>query len=75
MTDRFTVENFLKDLGMRLGAAIAVIGLFFGLGYINRIDFLGLSPLLNTRAKFFTAGFILVGLISLIWVWYQSSKN
>lgn len=75
MTGRFTLKNFLEGLGMRLGAVAVVIGIFFGLGYINRTDFLSLSQFLNTGASFFTAAFILVGLISLIWIKYQSSKN
>jgi NhaP-type Na+/H+ and K+/H+ antiporter len=75
MNDRFTFRNFLKDMGMRLGAAAVVLVIFFGLGYINRTDFLGLSRFLNTRFSFFTAAFILVGIVSLSWMLYQDSKN
>jgi hypothetical protein len=35
MASDLSFKNFLKDLGMRIGAAAVVLGIFFGLGYAN----------------------------------------
>lgn len=43
MARDFTLGNFLKELGMRIGAAAVVVGVFFVLGYLNRTDLLGSS--------------------------------
>lgn len=74
MSDRFTFQNFVKDLGMRIGAAAVVVGIFFGLGYIKRADLLGLSSLLNSQLAFFTTTFLLVTLVAVTWILYQQSK-
>lgn len=67
----FTFGSFLKELGMRIGAAAVVVGVFFGLGYLNQTDFLGLSSLLGNRSGFFAVSFLLVGIISLSWIGIQ----
>jgi hypothetical protein len=59
---------------MRIGAAIVVVGIFFGLGYIKRTDFLGLSSLLGSQLGFFTAAFSLITLVAVAWILYQRSK-
>ncbi len=74
MSNRFTFRKFLKDLGMRFGAAALVVGIFFGLGYIKRTDFLGLSSLLGGQLGFFTAAFLLITLVAVAWILYQQSK-
>jgi len=59
---------------MRIGATVVVVGVFFGFGYLNRIDFLGLSNLLGNQSTFFAVSLLLIGIISLIWVgvqWYN----
>ena len=71
MARDFTFENFLKDLGMRTGAAVVVVGIFFGLGYINRTDFLGLSSLLGNQLIFFATAFLLVGIVPLGWIVFE----
>jgi hypothetical protein len=74
VAQRFTFRNFLKDFGMRIGAAAVVVGIFFGLGYIKRTDLLGLSSLLDGQLAFFTAAFVLVTLAAVTWILYQQSK-
>jgi hypothetical protein len=74
MSNRFTFRNFLEDLGMRISAAIVVVGIFFGLGYIKRTDFLGFSSLLGSQLGFFTAAFSLITLVAVAWILYQRSK-
>jgi hypothetical protein len=66
-----TLREFLRDLGARAAAAAVVVGVFVGLGYLNRTDFLGLSDLLGTRAAFFGAAFLLIGLVSLGWIAFR----
>ncbi|MCT9098471.1 hypothetical protein [Haloarchaeobius sp. HME9146] len=70
-----TLQNFLKEVGLRLGAAVVVVGTFFGLGYVNRTDFLGLSRLLDNRLAFFAVAFLLVGVASLGWIVFQRGKT
>lgn len=60
-------KNFLKDLGIRIGAAAVVVGIFFGLRYLSRTDFFGLSNLLGDRLVFFSVALLLVGTVSLCW--------
>ena len=74
MAQRFTFKNFLKDFGMRIGAAAVVVGIFFGLGWANRTNFLGLSSLLDCQLAFFTAAFLLIALVAVAWILYQRSK-
>lgn len=74
MTSDRSRDGFLKDLGLRLGAAGAVLGIFFGLGYLNRTDFLGLSGVLGSQGGFFAGAFLLVGLASLGWVALQRRR-
>lgn len=66
-----TLENFLRDLGLRIGAAVVVVGIFFGLGYINRTDFLGLSDLLGNQLVFLGGAFLLIGVAALGWMLLQ----
>lgn len=74
MSRDFTFKNFLKDLGMRFGAVAVVVGIFFGLGYIKRMDFLGLSSFLDSQISFFGTGFFLVTVVAITWILYQQSK-
>lgn len=71
MARDLTFSNFLKELGMRVGAAAVVVGIFFGLGYLNRTDFLGLSGLLGNQIAFFGVAFLLVGIVSAGWIAFQ----
>lgn len=75
MARDLTFVNFLKDLGMRVGAAAVVVGVFFGLGYVNRTDFLGLSSLLGNQLAFFAVAFLLVGIVSSGWVAFQRYRS
>jgi hypothetical protein len=68
MVNYGSFEGLLKDLGMRVGAALVVISVFFGLGYVKRTDFLGLGSLLESGTAFFTAAF---GIIGALWVLYM----
>jgi hypothetical protein len=70
MADRFTFRNFLKDFGMRIGAAAVVVGIFFGLGYVKRTDFLGLAGVLGSQLAFFTTAFLLITLVAVGWILY-----
>ena len=67
MVNYGSFEGFLKDLGMRAGAAVIVISVFFGLGYVKRTDSLGLGVLLDSGKAFFSAGF---GFLGLVWICY-----
>ncbi len=66
-----TLDGFLRDLALRIGAGIVVIGIFFGLGYLNRTDFFGLSDFLGNQSVFFGSAFLLVGIASLGWMMIQ----
>jgi len=57
LVDYGSFKSFLNDLSMRIGAAIVVISVFFGLGYVKRTDFLGLSDLLESGTAFFGGSF------------------
>lgn len=70
-----TLEGFLRDLGLRIGAGVVVIGIFFGLGYLNRTDFLGLSDLLGDQTVFFGSAFLLVTLAALGWMLIQRYRG
>lgn len=59
---------------MRITTAAIVIGIFFGLGYIKRTDFLGLGFLIDSQLAFFAAGFILVTVIAFVWILYLRKK-
>jgi hypothetical protein len=67
----FTFESFLRDLGTRLGAAAVVVGIFLGLGYLNRINLFGL---LDNQLVFFATAFGLVGLASVAWIVFQRHR-
>jgi predicted outer membrane lipoprotein len=67
MVNYGSFEGFLKDLSMRIGAAIVVISVFFGLGYVKKTNFLGLGALLDSGTAFFAAAF---GIIGAVWVLY-----
>lgn len=62
--------SFRSDLGTRAGAAAVVVGIF-GLGYVNRTDFLGLSSVLDSRLVFFAVSFLLLGLVGPGWTALQ----
>lgn len=64
----------MKGLGMRLTAAAVVVGIFFGLGYVKRTNFLGLSSVLSSQLAFFTAAFLLITLVAVAWILYQRQK-
>ncbi|WP_410765729.1 hypothetical protein [Haloferax sp. DFSO60] len=70
-----SIKSALKELGMRTGAAAVVVGVFVGLGYLNRTDFLGLSSALGTQHAFFAAAFLLVGVLSGGWVLIQQYRS
>ncbi|QCC60262.1 hypothetical protein DVR14_21260 (plasmid) [Natrinema thermotolerans] len=70
MARDLTLRNFLKDLGMRIAAAAVVLGIFFGLGYLNGTDFLSLSG-----SQFFAIAFLLVGIASLGWIGIQRHRD
>jgi len=62
-----SIRDFLKDLGMRVVAALVVISVFFGLGYVKRTNLFGLGALLSSGTAFFAAAF---GIIGCIWILY-----
>ncbi|WP_255152894.1 hypothetical protein [Halorarius halobius] len=74
MAHDLSFENFLRELGLRIGAAAVVVGLFFGLGYINRTGFFGLSRFLDNQVVFFATAFGLAGLVSLCWIEFQQYR-
>ena len=67
--------NLLKDLGARAGAAAVVVGVFVGLGYVDRAGFLGRSGLLDTRTAFFAVAFLVVGFIAQGWIALQRYRG
>ena len=67
MVNYGSFQGFLEDLGMRVVAALVVISVFFGLGYVKRTDLLGLGSLLQSGTAFFGAAF---GLIGFLWILY-----
>jgi hypothetical protein len=67
MVDKGSFENLLKELGMRAVAALVVIFVFFGLGYIKRTNLFGLGALLDSGTAFFAAAF---GTIGAVWILY-----
>ncbi|WP_311174133.1 hypothetical protein [Halobellus ordinarius] len=75
MARDFTFGNFLKEVGMRLGAAVVVVSVFLGVGYFNRTNFLGLSSVLGTQASFVAVSLALIGLISLSWIGIQQYRQ
>lgn len=75
MARDLTLQNFLKELGLRIGAAVAVVSVFFGLGYLNRTDLLGLSHHVGTQRAFFTVAFLLIGLLTVGWVMIQRYRH
>jgi hypothetical protein len=74
VSSELTFGNFLKDFGMRIGAAAVVVGIFFGLGYIKRTDFLGLAGVLKSQLAFFTAAFLLITLVAVMWILYRQRQ-
>ena len=75
MARDWTLEAFLRDFGARIGAAAVVLGIFFGLGYLNRTDVLGLSRLLGSQVGFFATAFLLVGVVSVSWIAFQRYRE
>lgn len=74
MVSELTFRNFLKDLGMRIGAAAIVVGIFIGVGYIKRTNLFGLSSLLESQLAFLAAVFLVIGLVAVSWVIFQQSR-
>ncbi len=62
-----SIRGFLEDVGMRAVAAMVVISVFFGLGYLRRTNLFGLGALLDSGTAFFAAAF---GIIGCIWILY-----
>jgi membrane associated rhomboid family serine protease len=60
-------QHIKNDLNMHIGAALIVISVFFGLGFVKRTDFLGLGSLLESGKAFFAAVF---GTIGAVWALY-----
>lgn len=75
MARDLSLRAFLGDLGARLAAAGVVLAIFLGLGYLNRIDTLGLSAVLGTPLGFFGVAFGLVAVASLLWIGFQQSRS
>ncbi|KAB1194586.1 hypothetical protein GJR96_14500 [Haloferax sp. MBLA0076] len=75
MSSDSSLGQFLTDLGLRVGAAAVVFGLFVGLGYVNRIDLFGLSNVLGSQSAFFAAAFLLVGLVAGGWILFQRHRE
>lgn len=75
MSRDLSFSNFLKDVGMRIGAAAVVVGIFVGLGYLNRTDLFAISGLLGDQLGFFAVAFFLVGIVSLCWIVFQRSRS
>ncbi|MFC6873516.1 hypothetical protein [Halobellus marinus] len=75
MARDFTFGNFLKEFGMRLGAAVVVVSVFLGVGYFNRTNFFGVASVLGTQASFFAVSLSLIGLISLSWIGIQRYRQ
>lgn len=75
MSRDLSLRGFLRDLGTRIGAAAVVVGVFFGLGYANRTDLLGLSGVLGNQLVFFAVAFLLVGVASICWIAFQSFRS
>lgn len=75
MARDLTFGNFLKEFGMRVGAAAVVVGIFFGLGYLNRTNFLGLSGLFENQIAFFGVAFLLIGIVSAGWIAFQRYRS
>lgn len=72
---RWTLQNFLRDVGLRLAAAGAVVGTFVGLGYANRTNLFGASALLDSQLAFFAVAFLLLGGVALGWIAVQQSRG
>ena len=70
MAEIGSFNHFVEDLGMRIGAATIVISVFFGLGYVKRTDFLGLSGLLDSGLAFFSAAFVINGFLWILYLVY-----
>jgi hypothetical protein len=73
MDNDLSIGNLLKDLGMRLGAAVAAVSLFFTVAFIRQIDLFGLGRLLDTDVAFFTAVFVLAAAVSAAWIVYRQA--
>lgn len=67
MREAGSIRGFLEDVGMRAVAAMVVISVFFGLGYLRRTNLFGLGALLDSGTAFFAAAF---GTIGCIWILY-----
>jgi hypothetical protein len=70
---RWTLQNFLRDVGLRPAAAAVVVVTFVGLGYATRTNLFGVSALLDSQLAFFTATFPLLGGVGLGWIAVQQS--
>jgi hypothetical protein len=72
---RWTLRNFLTDLGMRLAAASVVAGTFLGLGYLARTNLFGAAALLDDRVAFFTVAFLSLGGLGLASIAVQQYRT
>jgi hypothetical protein len=75
MSRDLSFRGFLRDLGARLCAGAVVVGVFFGLGYLDRTDVPGISTLLGTRLGFFATAFALIGTVALGWIAVQQYRG
>ncbi|MFC7204655.1 hypothetical protein ACFQJC_14140 [Haloferax namakaokahaiae] len=67
--------SFLEEVAMRLGAAVVVVGVFFGVSYLSRADVLGLSPILGTQSAFFAAALFGVAVVAAGWISVQQLRS
>lgn len=75
MVSDSNVPDVLKELGMRIGAAVVVVGVFAGLGYVNRTNLFGLSSILDTREAFFAVAFLVIGAVTVGWFAFQQYRQ
>jgi hypothetical protein len=72
---RFTLENFVKDLGLRIGGAGLAVGLIFSLAYIGNKDILGLGSLLDSQGGLLIGAVILMEAFFLVAIITYYLKN
>jgi hypothetical protein len=72
---RFTLENFVKDLGLRIGGAGFAVGLIFSLAYIGNKDILGLGSLLDSQGGLLIGAVILMEAFFLVAIITYYLKN
>lgn len=75
MARDLTFESFLKELGMRVGAAAVVVGVFFALGYLNRTNPFGIFNFLSNQLAFVLVVFVLIAVVSVGWITLQRYRS